>query len=159
MIWNASAANCTFNNVVKTTVLMADMKVNLFYFSYIANYHFWGCRAWTRPLIWACMPKRSPNRFSITALSRGWIICKGILSPFHKDYSNPCLLQAVLYVIFQMWQDYPAVNEVYAQFFTKEAAPARAAYQVNLITDLHGFPSFWSTTCTVQGVLHRSLYF
>ena len=113
----------------------------------------------TRPLIWACMPKRSPNRFSITALSRGWIICKGILSPFHKDYSNPCLLQAVLYVIFQMWQDYPAVNEVYAQFFTKEAAPARAAYQVNLITDLHGFPSFWSTTCTVQGVLHRSLYF
>merc|ERR1711990_317971 len=46
-----NAANCTFNNVVKTTVLMADMK------------------------------------------------------------------------------DYPAVNEVYAQFFTKEAAPARAAYQ------------------------------
>ena len=27
-------------------------------------------------------------------------------------------------------QDYPAVNEVYAQFFSKEAAPARAAYQV-----------------------------
>merc|ERR1712018_765256 len=46
-----NAANCTFNNVVKTTVLMADMK------------------------------------------------------------------------------DYPAVNEVYAQFFSKEAAPARAAYQ------------------------------
>ena len=28
------------------------------------------------------------------------------------------------------FQDYPAINQVYAEFFSKETAPARAAYQV-----------------------------
>merc|ERR1712088_213028 len=32
-------------------------------------------------------------------------------------------------VLMADMKDYPAVNEVYAQFFSKEAAPARAAYQ------------------------------
>ena len=79
---HSSAANCTFNNVVKTTVLMADMKV----------LHFLDCKC--------------------NLLLKG----SQSLSTF-KSYG----------------QDYPAVNEVYAQFFSKEAAPARAAYQVTSV--------------------------
>ena len=53
--------------------------------------------------------------------------------PFSQRLFNSLLTPGCEVCNLQMWQDYPAVNEVYAQFFTKEAAPARAAYQVKQI--------------------------
>ena len=52
-------------------------------------------------------------------------------------------------------QDYPAVNEVYAQFFSKEAAPARAAYQVILVNVV--YIASYSSFLKIENYLFISL--